>query len=183
MLIHTPRLRLITMELVHLSAIIRDPVSLGDVLGVAIPDRWPSHPAAFPHALALLEKEPRRAASGWWLYLFVDARQRMLAGCGGFREAPDSKGVVEIGCEIVPSLRRQGYATEALNGLINYACTRPAVDAIEAYSTARRSGQSRLLQAVGMTRVGDTLDSPTGKVWHWRIACEAFVESRRARTV
>jgi len=179
MLIHTPRLRLITMELEHLAAIVRDPASLGDVLGVSVPDEWPSYPAAFPHALALLKKEPQRALSGWWLYLFVDPAQKLLAGCGGFKEAPDLNGVVEVGCEIAPSARRRGYATEALHGLINYACTRTEVQAIDAYSRSVRGEQSRLLQSLGMTRIGDAFDPAAGKVWHWRVTSDVFVQARR----
>ena len=180
MLIHTERLRLMTCEFAHLTAIVRDPASLGDLLGVTIPEGWPAYPAAYPHALAVLKKEPLRPYSGWWLYLFVNPAQKVLVGCGGFKQAPDADGVVEIGCEIAPALRRQGFATEALRGLINYACTRPRVNAIDAYSQAARGGQSGLLQSVGMTRIGEAPDSKAGKVWHWRVTSDAFVQSRRA---
>jgi len=155
MLIHTPRLRLMTCETVHLEAIVRDPHALGGVLGVNIPDDWPTHPHAFRHALALLKKQPLRPFSGWWLYLFVNPAQQALVGCGGFKDPPDAKGVVEVGCEIAPVSRRQGFAAEALRGLIGYACTRPQVNAIDAYSQPSTGAQSRLLQTVGMARMGD----------------------------
>ena len=142
MLIHTPRLRLITMELAHLAAIVRDPFSLGDLLGVAIPEEWPAYPAAYPHALDLLRKNPLRSYSGWWLYLFVDPDHQVLVGCGGFKDAPDVNGVVEIGCEIAPAFRCRGFAAEAMRGLINYACTRPEVCAIDAYSQAGLDGRN-----------------------------------------
>ncbi len=180
MLIHTPRLRLMTMELAHLAAIVRDPVSLGDVLGVAIPEGWPAYPVAYPHAHALLKNEPLRSCSGWWLYLFVDPAPQVLVGSGGFKQAPDVNGVVEIGCEIAPASRRWGFAAEAMRGLINYACTRPEVRAIDAYSQAESGGQSALVQAVGMIRIGEALDSVSNSVWHWRITSDAFVEARRA---
>jgi hypothetical protein len=180
MLIHTQGLRLLTCEIAHLEAIIRDPASLGDLLGVTIPDGWPAYPGAYAHALALLRKEPLRSSSGWWLYLFVNHAQNVLVGCGGFKDVPDTDGVVEVGCEIAPAFRRQGFATEALGGLINYACTRPEVDAIDAYSQARRGAQSEMLRAVGMKRIGEALDLNAGKVWHWRVTSDAFVELRRA---
>ena len=179
MLIHTPRLRLMTMELAHLAAIVRDPFSLGDLLRVAIPEGWPAYPAAYPHALDL-QKKPLRSYSGWWLYLFVDPVDQVLVGCGGFKDAPDVNGVVEIGCEIAPAFRCRGFATEAMRGLINYACTRPEVCAIDAYSQAGLGGQSALLQAVGMVRMGDALESNANIVWHWRVTSDAFVDARRA---
>lgn len=180
MLIHTPRLQLLTCELVHLAAIVRNPVSLGGLLDATIPDGWPAYPDAFAHALALLKKEPLRSSSGWWLYLFVNPAQNILVGCGGFKEAPDADAVVEVGCEVAPALRRRGFATEALGGLINYACTRPEVGAIDAYSQAERGAQSGMLRAVGMKRIGEARDSNAGNVWHWRVTSDAFVESRRA---
>jgi [ribosomal protein S5]-alanine N-acetyltransferase len=180
MLIHTPRLRLMTMERAHLAAIVRDPLSLGDLLRIGIPEGWPAFPAAYPHALALLKKEPLRSCSGWWLYLFVDPVHQFLVGCGGFKDAPDANGVVEIGCEIAPAFRCQGFATEAMRGLINYACTRPEVRAIDAYSKAEPGAQASLLQIVGMTRIGETLEANADIVWHWRVTSDAFVNARRA---
>ena len=179
MLIHTPRLRLMTMELAHLAAIVRDPVSLGDLLGVAIPEDWPAYPAAYPHALALLKKESLRSSSGWWLYLFIDPALKVLVGCGGFKDAPDQNGVVEIGCEIAPASRGRGFATEAMRGLINYACTRPEVRAIDAYSQSESGMQASLLQTVGMTRIGEALDTNADIAWHWRVTSDAFVGARR----
>jgi RimJ/RimL family protein N-acetyltransferase len=183
MLIHTPHLRLMTMESVHLAAIVRDPVSLGELLGVAIPKDWPAYPAAYPHALALIKKEPLRSSSGWWLYQFMDPADKVLVGCGGFKDAPDQNGVVDIGCEIAPALRGRGFATEAMFGLINYACTRPEVRAIDAYSQAQTGSQSSLLQAVGMTRIGEALDNDGNIAWHWRVTSDAFVAARRASQV
>lgn len=180
MLIHTPRLRLMTLELAHLTAIVRDPLSLGELLGVAIPEQWPAHPAAYPHALDLLRKNPQRSCSGWWLYLFVDPVHQVLVGCGGFKDAPDANGVVEIGCEIAPAFRRRGFATEAMRGLINYACTRPEVRAMDAYSQAEPGVQASLLQAVGMTRIGEALETKADGVWHWRVTSDSFVDARRA---
>ncbi len=180
MLIHTPRLRLMTMEQEHLAEIVRGPDALGDLLGVSIPQGWPEYPAAYPYALALLEKEPLRSSSGWWLYLFVDPWHKALVGCGGFKDEPDKSGVVEIGYEIAPALQSQGFAEEAMRGLINYACTRPEVCAIDAYSRARHGARSKILQAVGMTRIGEALAPDSSIVWHWRVTSDEFVSARSA---
>lgn len=174
MLIHTPRLRLITFEADHLAALVRGPQSLGDLLRVAIPDQWPAHPAAYGQALALLKKRPLLSDSGWWLYLFVSPALKSVVGSGGFRSAPDANGVVRAGCEIAPAFRRQGFASEALRGLISYAFTRPAVNAVEAWSLPAKGAQSRLAEAVGMSRVGETSDPAEGKVWQWRVTRDTF---------
>ena len=90
MLIHTPRLRLLTCELSHLSAIAADPASLGKSLGIAVPEQWPLHRRAYQHAETLARKNPLLVSSGWWLYLFVEPALKALVGSGGFKSAPDT---------------------------------------------------------------------------------------------
>ena len=114
--------------------------------------------------------------SGWWLYLFVHPVLKSLVGSGGFKGAPDADGVVEIGCEIAPAFRRQGFAAEGLRGLIGYAFTRPAVGAVDAYSMPTKGPQSQLAQELGMKRHGEATDPVAGKVWNWRITRQAFLK-------
>lgn len=180
MLIHTPRLRLITFEADHLAALARDPQSLGGLLHVAIPDEWPVYPDAYPEALALLREKPLLPFSGWWLYLFVNPALKSLVGCGGFKSPPDADGVVETGCEIAPAFRRQGFATEALRGLISYAFTRPEVTAVDVCSLPVKGPQSALAKAAGMKRIGEATDAVAGKVWHWRVTPPEFARPARA---
>ncbi|MGD2141131.1 MAG: GNAT family protein [Burkholderiales bacterium] len=182
MLIHTQRLRLFTCEQEHLAAIVADLPSLGDLLKVSIPEKWPEHPQAYRHALELLKKEPMRAVGGWWLYLFVDPALKSLVGSGGFKDVPDEDGAVEIGCEIAPAFRRQGLATEALYALTAYAFTRPAVNAVDAYSLPLKCPQSELFRGLGMKKVGEATHVVAGKVWKWRITQDTYVRNAlRAR--
>ena len=175
MLIHTQRLRLITCEQKYLAAIVRDPCSLGELLKVTVPEQWPEHPQAYSHALSLLKEQPLLPYSGWWLYLFVHPSLKALVGSGGFKSAPDADGVVEIGCEIAPAFRRQGFATEGLRGLIRYAFTRPEAGAVDAYSMPMKGPQSELAKEVGMKRNGEATDPVAGKVWNWRITQKAYL--------
>ncbi len=177
MLIHTQRLRLISCEQRHLAAIVSDPGSLGELLKISVPAQWPGHPGAYRHALALLRKQPLLPYSGWWLYLFVNPALKTLVGCGGFKSVPDPDGIVEIGCEIAPAFRRQGYATEAMRGLIGYAFTRPEVGAVDAYSMPAKGPQSELARDIGMKKIGDATDPTAGKVWRWRITRDAYLST------
>lgn len=177
MLIHTQRLRLMTCEEKHLSAIVREPDSLGDLLKVTIPAQWPEHPQAYRHALSLLKEQPLLAYTGWWLYLFICPELKSLVGCGGFKSAPDAEGSVEIGCEIAPAFRRQGFAAEAVRGLIGYAFTRPEVNAVDGYSRPTQCAQSELMRDVGMTRIGEATDEVAGKVWKWRVTRDEFLKA------
>lgn len=179
MLIHTPNLRLLTCGHEHLEAIVRDPQSLGDLLGVSIPAAWPAYAKAYPHALALLKKQPLRPWSGWWLYLFTHPDERALVGCGGFKDAPDTQGTVEIGFEIAPAFRNRGLGGEAVSGLIGYAFTRPDVAAITALTLPKGDIRARGFEAAGMRPAGEREDADAGTVTQWRLTREAFVNSRR----
>ena len=174
MLIHTQRLRLLTCEQKYLAAIVADPQSLGGLLKIMVPEQWPEHPQAYSQALVLLKEQPLLPYSGWWLYLFVHPVLKALVGCGGFKSAPDAEGVVEIGCEIAPQFRRQGFAAEGLRGLIGYAFTRPEVGAVDAYSLPMKGPQSELARTLGMKRNGEAADPVAGKVWKWRITRRAY---------
>ena len=180
MLIHTQRLRLITCDARHLAALVQGPGVLGELLGITVPDGWTAVPAAYAHSLALLKKQPMRPFSGWWLYLLVNPVSKTLVGCCGFKDVPDPDGIVEIGCEIAPVFRRQGYATEALKSLVGYAFTRPEVRAVDARSLPAKGAQAAMLQAVGMKRIGEAEDAEAGTVWHWRITSAEFVALARA---
>jgi RimJ/RimL family protein N-acetyltransferase len=179
MLIHTPNLRLYTCTAEHLEAIARDPASLGSLLNASIPEGWPRFPPAYPRLLEMLGKEPLLALSGWWLYLFVNPEQHALVGCGGFRGAPDSRGVVEVGCEIAPVYRGHGYAAEATLGLVRYAFTRPEVLAVDARTAPERGACARVLEKTGMRLLGKQRDPCEGQVWRWRITREAYVGRQR----
>jgi RimJ/RimL family protein N-acetyltransferase len=183
MLIHTQRLRLITCEEKHLAAIDRDPRSLGAILNVVVPEQWPEHPQAYSQAMSLLKKQPLLPYSGWWLYLFVHPVLKTLVGCGGFKGAPDADGVVEVGCEIAPQYRREGFAAEGLRGLISYAFTRPGVGAVDAYSMPKTGPQAQLAKKVGMKRNGEATDPIAGRVWHWRITRRAYLNRALAARV
>jgi [ribosomal protein S5]-alanine N-acetyltransferase len=180
MLIHTEHLRLLTCQIDHLQAIVRDPKSLGGLLGVSIPDGWPGSHDAWPHCLELLRKEPLRALRGWWLYLFTHAHERALVGCGGFK-SPPVEGVVESGYEIAPAFRGRGLEREAVVGLVRYAFTRPEVNAVQALTPARRGPETDVLEQAGMRKSGDAVDAQAGRVLCWRVDREDFENAARRK--
>lgn len=179
MLIHTPNLRLLTCERAHLEAIVRDPQSLCELLGASIPEGWPAYPQAYPHVLAQLKKQPLRPWSGWWLYLFTHPEEKALVGCGGFKDAPDAQGRVEIGFEIARAFHNRGLGAEAVSGLIGYAFTRPDVDAVEALALPKGDMRARAFEAAGMRAAGSCEAAVAGKVTQWRLTRAEFVKSRR----
>lgn len=180
MLIHTPNLRLLSCERAHLEAIVRDPRSLGDMLRVSMPAGWPAYPQAYPHLLEQLKKEPVKPWSGWWLYLFIHADGRALIGCGGFKDAPDAHGNVEIGFEIAPAWRQRGLGAEAVRGLVRYAFTRPGVETVSALTLPKDDPRARAFEAVGMRPTATCTDAVAGRVTQWSVQRHAFDRPAKA---
>lgn len=166
-MIETARLKLIPCELAHFEAVLSDPQRLGQRLGVEIADEWLSFPEAIPKGYEYLKAKPE--ARGWWMYLFIHARDKMLIGAGGFKGVPDESGMVEIGYEIAPAYRSRGLATEAARGMIDYAFSYPHIRTIDAHTLPETNHSTSVLKRVGMKHIETVHDPDDGEIWHWRL--------------
>lgn len=134
---------------------------LASMLGIGLPEGWPEFPEAF---------DPRYQAPdiNWPAYLFVSANLQSVVGNGGFTGAPVN-GEVEIGYEIAPEFRNQGYATAAARALLAEAFEHPNVDAVIAHTLAEHNASNAVLVKIGMGFVGAFPDGEVGEVWRWRV--------------
>ena len=103
-MIETPRLRLIPWPASAL-----DLPSLGRELGIAVPQGWR------PDVTDILPAAPPPFGP----YAVVAGEE--LVGSAGFFGPPDESGTVEIGYEVAPERRRQGYASETAAALVDWA--------------------------------------------------------------
>jgi RimJ/RimL family protein N-acetyltransferase len=76
-----------------------------------------------------------------------------LIGTAGFFGPPDEVGVVSLGYGVVPELRGQGYATEALEALLAHAWTDLRVRTVKADVSLENIASQRVLEKAGMVRV------------------------------
>lgn len=99
--------------------VVGDLVGAEEVSGLVMPvaflaDRW-----LWSMRLGQLIGEPECAP---WLVRAVVAKDGgEVVGHAGFHGPPDERGMVEVGYRIVPELRRRGYASAALTGLMAFA--------------------------------------------------------------
>jgi ribosomal-protein-alanine N-acetyltransferase len=97
-----------------------------------------------------------------------------VIGMCGVTGPPDSDGVVEIGYSIAPSYEGKGYATEAANGLINFAGNDSRVKTIRAHTLAETTASTRVLEKCGFTKVSETVDPENNlRVWRWERPAES----------
>jgi RimJ/RimL family protein N-acetyltransferase len=67
----------------------------------------------------------------------------------GFHAAPDENGKVTIGYGLVPTAQGNGYASEALRGLIEFARTQ-GVTSVEGDTAHENTASQHVMTAVGM---------------------------------
>jgi ribosomal-protein-alanine N-acetyltransferase len=173
----TTSLKLIPCELKHFEAILADQKQLEQMLGVTVFDDWFNFPGvagieAIQFSYEYLKANPD--ALGWWTYLFVHVKDKALVGIGGYKGKADESGVVEIGYAIIPAYRCCGLATEAAQGLINYAFLHAHIKRVDAHTLAEHNASTRVLEKVGMENVGTAHDPDVGEVWHWSLSKEDY---------
>ncbi|MBS4199150.1 GNAT family N-acetyltransferase [Bacillus sp. FJAT-49732] len=82
-----------------------------------------------PHIKMFLEKLREDSTElGWGVWLVINKESNTIIGDIGFKGKPNSENTVEVGYGII----NKGFATEALNEIINWAFTHDDVDKVVA---------------------------------------------------
>lgn len=123
-------------------------VEAGAALGLAITPGWPEPELVkvLPACLAVIT-DP---ADGFGHWLFVEKREALLVGSGGFKGAPAEGNSIDLGYGIAPCCRGNGYATEASRALLEWALLQPGVNAVTADCLAANKPSMRTLQHLDM---------------------------------
>ncbi|MEO8435133.1 MAG: GNAT family N-acetyltransferase [Pyrinomonadaceae bacterium] len=171
-MIETARLKLIPYGLMHFEAILDDQGKLAELLGATVFENWFVFPGvagieAIRYAYEHLKANPDIA--GWWTYLFIHHEDNALIGHGGFKGKPNEAGMVEIGYALVPAYRGRGLATEAAQGLMEYAFSDHRVKTVDAHTLAEPNPSTRVLERLGLKQVDTLQDPDVGDVWHWSL--------------
>ena len=102
-----------------------------------------------------LESEPDNYTWNAYYWIAQDSTAgRILVGSGGFKGRPDANGAVEIGYSVLPQFRRQGYATEAVRGLVDWARSCPDVRRVLAEALPENTASVGVLTKCGFGDIG-----------------------------
>ena len=91
---------------------------------------------------------------GFTSWIFIEKSTNQVIGDGGFKGNPNAYGEIEIGYEIIESKRKKGYATEAIDALIDWAFTQPEVKYILAKCDPENIPSQNLLKKLGFGFAG-----------------------------
>ncbi|MDJ0380033.1 GNAT family N-acetyltransferase [Streptomyces sp. G-G2] len=92
---------------------------------------------------------------GWGAYAIVRAEDGRAVGGIGFHGAPDGDGHAEIGYDLVPSARGNGYATEAVRALTAWALGQPGLSALHATVDEENLASHAVVARAGFQRGGE----------------------------
>lgn len=167
-MILTPRLQLLPCTLQYFEALLQGEEVLGELLDIHIPDSWTQFPEVILVAYDKLRNDP--SMLGWFFYLVIHQDDKCLMGAGGFKGRPDRNGTVEIGYEITPGYREQGYGTELTQALVRFAFNHSYVQKVIAHTEEEYNAAVKVLQKSGMHFVGEAPE----QLWRWEISREQY---------
>jgi RimJ/RimL family protein N-acetyltransferase len=167
-ILSTQRLSLIACSIPLYEAILRSDQELANYLEIQVRTGWTEF-GDEPSVFSMERVRVNPDEEGWWQYLAVHQQDNTLIGAGGFKGLPTRYGVVEIGYEIRPDYRNQGYATEFAQGLIDFAFQNEAVKVVQAHTLAEPNASTRVLKKCGMHFVQEMYDADEGTIWQWRV--------------
>ena len=154
----------------YIEASVKNKEKLGQMLGVTIPEDWPSIPKAYTALWTMLKRNKLRLIQGWWFFFIVDHIAHDLVGSVGFGGFPDQKGEVELGYELTAKYFKKKPDGEILNSLIGYAFTRPDVNNVIVRTGPYVEGDRQDIYR-GLKMTPDYLNKD---IIRWAITREAF---------
>lgn len=103
------------------------------------------------------------------LWTAILKSENCMVGDLCFVGEPNEAGEVEIGYGTYDEFQQKGYMTEALAGMIRWASTQPAVEAIVAGTEKNNVASFTVLEKNGFVKVGET-----ETLWNWRLPLRIF---------
>jgi predicted acetyltransferase len=175
-IIQTQRLKLISLSLEQLQLLLIDPKQVENELGLAI-DKDNTNETVLRAINIKISKMARlkQEQHPWFTYwLIVIPDKSFGAGMAGFKGIPDENGEAEIGYGISPTVRSNGYMTEAVQAMIDWAFENRQCKAVVALDVLRSNiASQRVLEKVGMHIYEETADTLS-----WRIDKQKSLRNR-----
>jgi ribosomal-protein-alanine N-acetyltransferase len=135
------------------------------VLGAALPDWWPDAIDARFLRVRLEDMRSDPNAQQWLLRALVRrGPERLFVGHAGFHGPPglDEPRALELGYAIFPSQRGHGYATEAVEALIDWAQEGHGIRHFIASVAPDNHPSLAIVRKLGFVRTGQQWDDEDG---------------------
>jgi len=167
-IISSARLDLISLTPAFLQASLQgDSTTAESLLGLAIPAEWFDEQKLIQ--LRLNDLHQNSALQPWLLRAIGLRHRQVMVGHIGFHTAPDAEylrelvpGGVEYGYTVFAAFRRQGYAREACEALMEWAYREHQVTRFVVSIRPDNIPSRRLAERFGFKRTGSHIDEEDG---------------------
>lgn len=102
---------------------------------------------------------------------------REVIGTISFHGAPNDNGMIEIGLEIVPQFRNQGYAKEALIGMWTWVCAQEGVSTLRYTVSPSNAPSIAIIEGFQFTYIGDQIDEEDGPERIYEMSVQDFLKT------
>ncbi len=138
---------------------------MGQLLGVFVPPDWECRCAALELRLRQLDANP--ALQPWLLRAIVLRNEGQLIGDIGFHSdpvtpPPPSRKTLELGYGVVEGWRRRGFAQEAIEAMIQWACVEHQVRRFRLSISPENAASQALAGKQGFRKIGSQIDEEDG---------------------
>lgn len=142
---------------------ISSPPSRWSDTGYRIPADWPQVTESVLRFRIRLARAHPDATPLLLLAMVLRADPEVVVGRLGFHGPVDDDGMLEIGYEVFPAHRRQGYAREAVVAMFRWAQRDPAVLRFRASVSPGNVPSRNLVTGLGFVEVGSQWDDEDGE--------------------
>ena len=165
-ILQTPRLDLIPLSPAAIrAALAEDHERMGQLLGIFVPANWEVRREFLELCLRQLEANP--ALQPWLMRAISLRSEGRLIGDIGFHSDPTvapapSPKSAELGYCVLAAWRRQGYAQEAAEALIQWACDQHEVHRFVLSISPENQPSQALAAKLGFRHIGSKIDEVDG---------------------
>lgn len=104
----------------------------------------------------LIELAETPALLLWGSWLVISQADGNIIGDIGFKGLPSANKDVEIGYGLLDRYQNNGYATEAVGALVDWALSRPDVATVFAETTVTNRASIRVLEKIGFQKTNES---------------------------
>lgn len=112
----------------------------------------------------------------WYYRAIVDRERNIVVGSVSFHGAPDERGMVEIGIGIGKQEQGNGFASEALFGMWNWAAAQANVKYLRYTVSPQNASSMAIIKKFDFPQIGEQIDEEDGLELIFETSVEDYLD-------